>query len=201
MTQNIESKINEQQNSHRDAKPSIQVNVSLLDTLMTLAGELVLSRNQLLQGFNTTNEEVTKLSCQRIDLITSELQEAIMKTRMQPIDNILTKFKDLVREQSERVGKSIELTIEGKDVELDKTILESINGPLKQIVKQIIDQGIESPAIREQLGKNSVGNITIRTFHDAGQVNLIISDDGKGLDPINISEIAISKGLVTENDV
>ncbi len=200
MTQNNEQ-LTSEQNTHIDASTSIRVNVGLLDTLMTLAGELVLSRNQLLQGFNTTNEEATKLSCQRIDLITSELQEAIMKTRMQPIDNILAKIRRQVREQSKRAGKSIKLIIEGKDVELDKTILESINEPLKQIVKQTIEEGIESPSKREGIGKDPVANITIRTFHDAGQVNIIISDDGKGFDPIEISKLAISKGLMSENEV
>lgn len=185
------------------AKPqtSLRVNVGLLDTLMNLAGELVLSRNQLLQGINSSNTKATELSSQRIDMITSELQEAIMRTRMQPIANILNKFTRVVRDLSQQLGKSIDLTIEGKDVELDKTILEAINDPLTHLVRNSVDHGIESPQEREQKGKNPTGNITIKAFHDAGQVNLVISDDGKGLDPDRIADSAIEKGLMTEQQI
>jgi len=119
------------------AKPqsSLRVNVGLLDTLMNLAGELVLSRNQLLQGINSSNQKATELSSQRIDMITSELQEAIMRTRMQPIANILNKFTRVVRDLSHQLGKTIDLIIEGKDVELDKTILEAINDPLTHRIR------------------------------------------------------------------
>jgi two-component system chemotaxis sensor kinase CheA len=138
---------------------SLRVNVGLLDTLMNLAGELVLSRNQLLQGINSSNSKATELSSQRIDMITSELQEAIMRTRMQPIANILNKFTRVVRDLSQQLGKSIDLEIEGKDVELDKTILESINDPLTHLVRNSVDHGIETPMEREQIGKNGTGKI------------------------------------------
>ncbi|OQY49689.1 MAG: hybrid sensor histidine kinase/response regulator [Desulfobacteraceae bacterium 4572_89] len=180
---------------------SLRVNVGLLDTLMTLAGELVLSRNQLLQGINSTNTKATELSSQRIDMITSELQEAIMRTRMQPIANILNKFTRVVRDLSQQLGKSIELEIEGKEVELDKTILEAINDPLTHLVRNSVDHGIETPLEREQMGKNGTGTLTLKAFHDAGQVNLVISDDGRGLDPDKIANSAIEKGLVTEQQV
>lgn len=180
---------------------SLRVNVGLLDTLMTLAGELVLSRNQLLQGINSTNTKATELSSQRIDMITSELQEAIMRTRMQPIANILNKFTRVVRDLSQQLGKSIELEIEGKEVELDKTILEAINDPLTHLVRNSVDHGIETPLEREQMGKKGTGTLTLKAFHDAGQVNLVISDDGRGLDPDKIADSAIDKGLVTEQQV
>ncbi|MCP3875081.1 MAG: response regulator [Desulfobacteraceae bacterium] len=185
------------------AKPqtSLRVNVGLLDTLMNLAGELVLSRNQLLQGINSSNGKATELSSQRIDMITSELQEAIMRTRMQPISNILNKFTRVVRDLSQQLGKSIDLVIEGKEVELDKTILESINDPLTHLVRNSVDHGIELPTEREQKGKNATGKITLKAFHDAGQVNLVISDDGKGLDPDNMAVSAVEKGLMTEQQV
>ncbi|MEH0022762.1 MAG: chemotaxis protein CheW [Desulfobacter sp.] len=185
------------------AKPqtSLRVNVGLLDTLMNLAGELVLSRNQLLQGINSSNTKATELSSQRIDMITSELQEAIMRTRMQPIANILNKFTRVVRDLSQQLGKSIELEIEGKDVELDKTILESINDPLTHLVRNSVDHGIETPMEREQVGKDPTGNITLKAFHDAGQVNIVISDDGRGLDPKKIANSAIEKGLITDAQV
>lgn len=180
---------------------SLRVNVGLLDTLMNLAGELVLSRNQLLQGINSSNSKATELSSQRIDMITSELQEAIMRTRMQPIANILNKFTRVVRDLSQQLGKSIDLIIEGKDVELDKTILESINDPLTHLVRNSVDHGIEIPADRLAKGKSETGKIVLKAFHDAGQVNIVISDDGKGLDPDRIADSAIEKGLISEQQV
>lgn len=185
------------------AKPqtSLRVNVGLLDTLMNLAGELVLSRNQLLQGINSSNSKATELSSQRIDMITSELQEAIMRTRMQPIANILNKFTRVVRDLSQQLGKSIDLSIEGKDVELDKTILESINDPLTHLVRNSVDHGIETPMERGQMGKSETGKIVLKAFHDAGQVNIVISDDGRGLDPVRIADSAVAKGLVTDQQV
>lgn len=180
---------------------SLRVNVGLLDTLMNLAGELVLSRNQLLQGVNSSNVKATELSSQRIDMITSELQEAIMRTRMQPIANILNKFTRVVRDLSHQLGKSIDLEIEGKDVELDKTILESINDPLTHLVRNAVDHGIETPMEREQMGKKGTGKIVLKAFHDAGQVNLVISDDGRGLYPAKIASSAIEKGLISESRV
>ncbi len=183
------------------AQTSLRVHVNLLDTLMNLAGELVLSRNQLLQGVNSSNEKATEQSSQRIDMITSELQEAIMKTRMQPIGNIFTKFTRIVRDMSRDLEKSIDLEIKGQEVELDKTILESINDPLTHLIRNSVDHGIESPVKREQAGKDATGKIKLRAFHEAGQVNIEISDDGKGLDPETISTVAFSKGLVTENEI
>lgn len=183
------------------SQTSLRVNVGLLDTLMNLAGELVLSRNQLLQGINSSNSKATELSSQRIDMITSELQEAIMRTRMQPIANILNKFTRVVRDLSQQLGKSIELDLLGKDVELDKTILESINDPLTHLVRNSVDHGIETPAERERQGKNPTGKITLKAFHDAGQVNIVISDDGRGLDPDRIAASAVEKGLMTEAQV
>ncbi|MCG8614573.1 MAG: chemotaxis protein CheW [Desulfobacterales bacterium] len=180
---------------------SLRVNVGLLDTLMNLAGELVLSRNQLLQGINSSNAKATELSSQRIDMITSELQEAIMRTRMQPIANTLNKFTRVVRDLSQQLGKSIELDIQGKDVELDKTILESINEPLTHLVRNSVDHGIETPIEREQMAKEPTGRITLKAFHDAGQVNIVISDDGRGLDPNKIANSVVAKGLLTDAQV
>jgi len=180
---------------------SLRVNVNLLDTLMNLAGELVLSRNQLLQGVTSSNEKATEQSSQRIDMITSELQEAIMKTRMQPIGNIFTKFTRIVRDMSRDLGKSIDLKIEGQEVELDKTILESINDPLTHLIRNSVDHGIEHPTEREKAGKKSTGQIELSAYHEAGQVNIEISDDGKGLDPETISQVAFSKGLVPESQI
>ena len=180
---------------------SLRIHVNLLDTLMNLAGELVLSRNQLMQSITSSNAKATELSSQHIDMITSELQEAIMKTRMQPIAVVFTKFTRVVRDLSKKLGKTIDLEIEGKDVELDKTIIESINDPLTHLVRNSVDHGIELPEDRKKAGKNSTGTIVLKAFHDAGQVNIVISDDGKGLDPDIIALTAVNKGLMTEQQV
>lgn len=176
---------------------SIRVHVSLLDSLMTLAGELVLSRNQLLQTISSGDSQNAESVGQRIDLITSELQEAIMLTRMQPIGNVFGKFPRVVRDLSSKLNKNIDLTIVGKDVELDKTIIESINDPLTHLVRNSVDHGIELPEDRIKVGKSAKGLVILKAYHAAGQVVIEISDDGKGLDGEALAEAAISKGLIT----
>lgn len=177
---------------------SLRVHVSLLDQLMTLAGELVLSRNQLLQSMLSSDRRSSEVAGQRIDLITSELQEAIMLTRMQSIGNVFNKFPRVVRDLASSLGKNVELSLEGKDVELDKTIIEAIGDPLTHLVRNSVDHGIETPDIREQLGKRPTGQIYLRAYHEAGQVNIEISDDGKGLDGNKLATKAVEKGLITD---
>ena len=176
---------------------SIRVTVSLLDQLMNLAGELVLSRNQLLQTITSGDVRNAEAVGQRIDLVTSELQEAIMLTRMQPIGNVFNKFPRVVRDLSKKLGKEIDLTIVGKDVELDKTIIEAINDPLTHLVRNSVDHGIEPPDERVRKGKDPRGLIVLKAYHEAGQVVIEISDDGKGLDGNILAETAINKGLIT----
>ncbi|AGF79541.1 chemotaxis protein histidine kinase-like protein [Desulfocapsa sulfexigens DSM 10523] len=176
---------------------SIRVHVSLLDSLMTLAGELVLSRNQLLQTISSGDSQSAESVGQRIDLITSELQEAIMLTRMQPIGNVFGKFPRVVRDLSSKLKKQIDLTIVGKDVELDKTIIESINDPLTHLIRNSVDHGIELPEDRTKVGKKATGLVVLKAYHAAGQVVIEISDDGKGLDGEVLAETAIHKGLIT----
>ncbi|MDY0360574.1 MAG: chemotaxis protein CheW [Desulforegulaceae bacterium] len=180
---------------------SLRVNVNLLDSLMTLAGELVLSRNQLVQGLNSSNQHNIESASQRIDMITSELQEAIMQTRMQPISNVFNKFNRVVRDLSKTLGKEINLVLEGKDVELDKTIIEAINDPLTHLVRNSVDHGIERPEVRQMAGKSPQGTISLKAFHEAGQVNIEIEDDGGGIDPERIASVAVKKGIITEQDV
>ena len=176
---------------------SLRVNVSLLDSLMTLAGELVLSRNQLLQTIGTDDFKNAETVGQRIDLITSELQEAIMLTRMQPIGNVFNKFPRVARDLSKKLGKKVDLTIVGKDVELDKTIIESINDPLTHLVRNSIDHGIEMPDVRKRKGKAESGIVLLKAYHEAGQVVIEIRDDGKGLDGEALAQSAVKKGLLT----
>ncbi len=183
------------------AESSLRVHVSLLDSLMTLAGELVLSRNQLLQTIGTEDFRNAEVVGQRIDLITSELQEAIMLTRMQPIGNVFNKFPRVVRDLSGKLNKQIDLTIVGKDVELDKTIIESINDPLTHLVRNSVDHGIEMPADRKQKGKSDRGLVILKAYHEAGQVVIEISDDGKGLDGDALAASAVNKGLLTVEQI
>ena len=180
---------------------SLRVNVSLLDTLMNLAGELVLSRNQLLQAISSGEPRAAETSGQRIDLITSELQEAIMLTRMQNIGIVFNKFPRVVRDLAGNLGKNVELSLKGKEVELDKTIIEAIGDPLTHLVRNSVDHGIEFPEDRKKAGKNITGKIILNAYHEAGQVNIEIYDDGKGLDGQKLAEIAVAKGMVTEDQV
>jgi len=178
---------------------SLRVHVSLLDQLMTLAGELVLSRNQLLQSMSTEDHRGSEIAGQRIDLITSELQEAIMLTRMQSIGNVFNKFPRVVRDLSLSLKKKVDLHLEGKDVELDKTIIEAIGDPLTHLVRNAVDHGIELPDIRQSAGKDPVGKIFLKAYHEAGQVNIEITDDGKGLDGQILTQKALEKGLISED--
>ena len=166
---------------------------------MNLAGELVLSRNQLLQAISSGDPRSAETSGQRIDLITSELQEAIMLTRMQNIGIVFNKFPRVVRDLAGNLGKNIELSLKGKEVELDKTIIEAIGDPLTHLVRNSVDHGIELPEDRNEAGKNVTGKIILKAYHEAGQVNIEISDDGKGLDGQKLAATATAKGLVTED--
>ena len=178
---------------------SLRVSVGLLDSLMNLAGELVLGRNQLLQAITLKDFRSIEASGQHLDLITSEIQEAIMLTRMQPIGNVFNKFPRVVRDLARDLRKEVRLTIDGEGVELDKTILEAINDPLTHLVRNAVDHGIEKPDVRRKAGKDVTGHVRLRAYHEAGQVNIEIRDDGKGIDPSKLAASALAKGLITEN--
>jgi chemotaxis protein histidine kinase CheA len=176
---------------------NIRVDVSLLDKLMNLVGELVLARNQILQ-FSSTQQDTSFLNTtQRLNLITTELQEGVMKTRMQPIGNIWSKFPRVVRDLATSCGKQVNIEMEGKETELDKTIIESIKDPLTHLVRNAVDHGIEMPEQRRAAGKSPEGHLFLRAFHEGGQVNIEISDDGAGIDLERVKQKALEKGLVT----
>lgn len=179
------------------ADSNIRVNVSVLDRLMNLAGELVLSRNQLLQASGKEDRRALESACGRIDMVTSELQDAIMQTRMQPIGTVFGKFTRVVRDLSQQLGKKCELVIEGKDVELDRTIIEAIGDPLTHLVRNSMDHGLEKPEVRAQAGKNPVGTVTLAARHQEGKVLLSIQDDGAGIDAQRIKTKAVEKGVIT----
>lgn len=174
---------------------SLRVNVKVLDSLMTLAGELVLTRNQLVQNVSAWNKQAMESTAQRLNLITSELQEAIMSTRMQPIGNVFNKFNRIVRDMSMDLGKEIELVIEGEDVDLDKTIIEAIADPLTHLVRNAVDHGVELPSLRKERGKQTLATINLRAFHEAGHVIIEVADNGAGIDPRKIKEKALTMGL------
>jgi two-component system chemotaxis sensor kinase CheA len=176
---------------------TIRVDVALLDKLMTRVGELVLARNQLLQYSNNIEDSNFVSTAQRLNLITTELQEGVMKTRMQPIGNVWAKFPRVVRDLAGMLNKKVRIEMEGKETELDKTIVEAIKDPLTHLVRNSVDHGIESPEARRAAGKPEEGILTLRAYHEGGQVNIEITDDGAGLNIERIRQKAIEKGLVT----
>ena len=180
------------------ADSSIRVDVDILDRLMNLVGELVLARNQILQYAPAKSDSSFIATSQHLNLVTTELQEGVMKTRMQPIGNIWSKFPRVVRDLSMAVGKKIRLEMEGKDTELDKTLIEAIKDPLTHIVRNSCDHGIETPEKRLANGKDEEGVLLLRAFHEGGQVNIEIIDDGGGIDPEKIKSIALSKSVITQ---
>ena len=183
--------------SHSVADSSVRINVDLLDKLMNLVGELVLARNQILQ-FSETNEDPTLITAsQRLNLITTELQEGVMKTRMQPISNAWSKLPRVVRDLSASCNKNVKVVMEGADTELDKTILEAIKDPLTHIVRNSVDHGIEDTDTRLANGKSEEGVLTLRAFHEGGQVNIEITDDGGGINADRVRAKAIEKELIT----
>jgi two-component system chemotaxis sensor kinase CheA len=179
------------------SESSIRVDVTLLDKLMNLVGELVLARNQILQFSNATEDAGLLAPSQRLNLITTELQEGVMKTRMQPIGNIWSKFPRTVRDVATMCGKQVRIEMEGKETELDKTIVEAIKDPLTHIVRNSVDHGIEKPERRVAVGKPAEGRLLLRAYHEGGQVIIEISDDGGGLDADKIRRKAVEKGLIT----
>jgi two-component system chemotaxis sensor kinase CheA len=181
----------------RDAAPeTIRVGVNLLDKLMTQVGELVLARNQLLQIANTVDDANLHAVSQRMNLIATELQEEVMKTRMQPIGNIWSQFPRTVRDVAIGCSKEVEIEMEGEKTELDKTIIEAIKDPLTHLVRNSVDHGIELPDDRVKAGKNRVGRLILRAFHEGGQVNIEIGDDGAGLNGDRIRQKAIERGVI-----
>ncbi|KAA1257783.1 Chemotaxis protein CheA [Rubripirellula obstinata] len=180
------------------AESTIRVGVRVLDRLMNLAGELVLSRNQLLRvlGEHDTGSNLDSI-VSGLDQVTTELQETIMQTRMQPIGNVFSKFTRVVRDLSGKLGKQCELRIEGKEVEIDKTIIELISDPLTHLVRNSVDHGVEIPDERIAAGKPAAGTLQLHAYHQSGKVRIEIVDDGKGINAAVLKEKAQSKGILT----
>lgn len=182
------------------ADQSLRVDVRVLDRLMNLVGELVLTRNQILQHAGAAAGSAggaLAATSKRLDHITSELQEEVMKTRMQPIEAVWGKLPRVVRDLAKQVGKQVRLEMEGKDTELDKSIIEAIKDPLTHMVRNSVDHGVEAPAKRTAAGKPAEGRILLRAYHEGGKVTIEIQDDGGGIDPARIRAKGIEKGLIT----
>jgi two-component system chemotaxis sensor kinase CheA len=176
---------------------TIRVDVALLDKLMTRVGELVLARNQILQYSSGLENAAFLGATQRLNLITAELQESVMKTRMQPIGNVWAKFPRVVRDLASQLGKQVAIDMEGKETELDKTIVEAVKDPLTHLVRNSVDHGIEAPAVRQAAGKPMEGRLSLRAYHEGGQVNIEITDDGAGLNFERIRRKAVERGLLS----
>ncbi|MCK1712955.1 hybrid sensor histidine kinase/response regulator [Bradyrhizobium sp. 143] len=185
----------------RIANQSIRVNVDTLEHLMTMVSELVLTRNQLLEISRRNEDTEFKVPLQRLSNVTAELQEGVMKTRMQPIGNAWQKLPRIVRDLSSELGKQIELEMHGADTELDRQVLDLIKDPLTHMVRNSADHGLETPAERLAAGKGEQGTIRLSAYHEGGHIIICIADNGRGLNTDRIKAKAISSGLVTEAEL
>lgn len=180
---------------------SIRVSVDVLENLMTMVSEMVLTRNQLFQLVRTQSESPFEEPIQRLSRVTSELQEGVMKTRMQPIGNAWKKLPRIVRDLSNDLEKNINLEMHGEDTELDRQVLELIQDPLTHMVRNSVDHGLETPADRLAAGKDEEGTIRLSAHHEGGHIIIEIADDGKGLNTEVIRGKIIEKGLATPEEV
>ncbi|HWA47128.1 MAG TPA: chemotaxis protein CheA, partial [Dongiaceae bacterium] len=183
------------------ANQSIRVNVELLENLMTMVSELVLTRNQVLQILRKQKDSEFAAPLQRLNHVTSELQEGVMKTRMQPIGNAWSKLPRLVRDLSHELKKKIDLVMIGQDTELDRQVLEMIKDPLTHMVRNSADHGLEGPEERRKAGKPETGKVTLNAYHEGGHIIIEISDDGRGLPIDKIKAKIIQNNLATESEL
>ncbi len=190
-----------QRDSRSGGPPTLRVNVDTIEHLMTMVSELVLTRNQLLEISRRQEDVALKAPLQRLSLITAELQDGVMKTRMQPIGNAWSKLRRIVRDLSSELGKRIELIMEGADTELDRQILDLIKDPLTHMVRNCADHAIEPPQARKAAGKAEHGTVRLAAYHEGGSVTIQISDDGRGLDLARIRRKAVQQGLAPEAEV
>ena len=184
----------------KSANQSIRVTVDTLEQLMTMVSELVLTRNQLLEIVRRHEESEFKTPLQRLSNVTAELQEGVMKTRMQPIGNAWQKLPRIVRDLSNELGKKIDLEMQGADTELDRQVLDLIKDPLTHMVRNSADHGLETAEERRAVGKPEHGLIRLSAYHEGGYIIIRIADDGRGLDTERIKAKAIAQGLVSEVD-
>jgi len=183
------------------SESSIRVEIKQLDNLMALVGELVLTRNQLIQKTGSFGDQSLDQSVLHLDHITSELQQEMMKTRMQPIGNAWTKLPRIVRDLAKSMGKQIRLELDGSDTELDRSLIEAIKDPLLHLVRNSVDHGLETPEERVAAGKDEQGLLYISAYHESGQVNIDITDDGRGINLDKIRQKALESDLLTATEL
>jgi two-component system chemotaxis sensor kinase CheA len=177
------------------AESTLRVDVTLLNRMMNLVGELVLTRNQVLQA-TSADPNMTLLS-RRLDMVTADLRESVMKARMQPVSNIFSKIPRIVRDLSQSLGRRVRLEVEGQDTELDKSLLEAIKDPLTHAVRNSLDHGIEPPDVRAAAGKNPEGTLKLRAAQEGSHVIIEVSDDGAGINVEKVRQKAVERGLIT----
>ncbi len=177
------------------AESTLRVDVTLLNRMMNLVGELVLTRNQVLQA-TAADPNMTVLS-RRLDMVTADLRESVMKARMQPVSNVFSKMPRMVRDLSQSLGRRVRLQMEGQETELDKSLLEAIKDPLTHAVRNALDHGIEPPDVREAAGKDPEGTLKLRASHEGSHVVIEVSDDGAGIAVEKVRQKAIERGLIT----
>ncbi len=187
-------------NNGKGGHQSIRVNVDMLEHLMTMVSELVLTRNQLLEIVRRHEDSEFKVPLQRLSNVTAELQEGVMKTRMQPIGNAWQKLPRIVRDLSNELGKKIDLEMQGAETELDRQVLDLIKDPLTHMVRNSADHGLETPEQRRAAGKPEQGLVRLAAYHEGGHIIIQIADDGRGLDTERIKTKAVAQGLITEAD-
>jgi two-component system chemotaxis sensor kinase CheA len=174
---------------------TLRVDVVLLNRMMNLVGELVLTRNQILQA-TSTDPNFTMLS-RRLDMVTADLRESVMKARMQPVSNVFSKFPRIIRDLSQMLGRKVRLVLEGQETELDKSLLEAIKDPLTHAVRNSLDHGIEKPDVRLAAGKDPEGTLKLRAYQESSHVIIEVSDDGAGIGVGRVRDKAVEKGLIT----
>ena len=189
-----------EEDAARGANQSIRVTVDTLENLMTMVSELVLTRNQLLEIVRRHEDSEFKVPLQRLSSVTAELQEGVMKTRMQPIGNAWQKLPRIVRDLCNELDKQIDLEMHGAETELDRQVLDLIKDPLTHMVRNSADHGLETPAQRRAAGKPEHGRIRLSAYHEGGHIIIQVADDGRGLDTARIKAKAIAQGLVAEAD-
>jgi len=183
------------------ASQTIRVSVDVLENLMTLVSEMVLTRNQLLQLTRSADDSIFKEPIERLSRTTSELQEGVMKTRMQPIGNAWGKLPRIVRDLANELGKRINLAMHGEDTELDRQVLELIQDPLTHMVRNSADHGLERPEDRLAAGKEEIGTIRLSAFHEGGHIIIEIRDDGRGINTEKVRAKILERGLATADEV
>jgi len=178
------------------AESTLRVDVTLLNRMMNLVGELVLTRNQVLQA--TAADPNMRLLSRRLDMVTADLRESVMKARMQPVSNIFSKMPRIVRDLSQSLGRKVRLQLVGQETELDKSLLEAIKDPLTHAVRNSLDHGIEPPEVRAAAGKDPEGTLQLRASHEGSHVVIEVSDDGAGIAVEKVRLKAIERGLITQ---